>query len=580
MSCQSTPTENARPRPSSLSPISVTRRRVIFPSLYSNRCEQDSSSSDKQHEATVNKPSSSTQTPPTRDDKDSARVLKPFSFPSPGLQPKTSSRVYDELGLDIPAMSLDDLGIPPPPNGVKLPKTIAKSTRMTTPFPSARYIQLLNELSSPISLRSPGLPPKKSRLCDELGLETSQMALGYTRLPGPRFVNKSAVLNSKHFAPKPAASGVNRTSSNGSKASPQLKGRIDRRRINYTSAASPSPNRQSTSSPCCTRETKEPCSILRASKYGTSDKSSSTLPSLVPSDSSNSSCETLHSQQSSYEELMKNTPPPKNKLRSIPSVSFDPRVWVMEYERTREEIEKTWFSPEELEHFRKQTIARLVAHNTELLPSGTGFVVQRGSISTKAVFAMPSMSSMAEDDDDDAEEQDVVNAVNAEIQNILVVDPHEVCAKLFARDFKRMIENVNVCTACSSEEARKRIAETKHFDIIIVEERLKPFRRQAPDQWTTKQEEQGHLSGSEFIKALAQEKEAVPPEDKCLFIAVSAHLDKDKEKMQRNGADFLWAKPPPKMDEIVRDVLLKALLVKREKQTLADRLFEGVIRTP
>jgi hypothetical protein len=50
--------------------------------------------------------------------------------------------------------------------------------------------------------------------------------------------------------------------------------------------------------------------------------------------------------------------------------------------------------------------------------------------------------------------------------------------------------------------------------------------------------------------------------------------------MQKNGADFLWAKPPPRMDEIIRDVLLKALLVKREKLALSDRLFGGIMGSP
>lgn len=256
-------------------------------------------------------------------------------------------------------------------------------------------------------------------------------------------------------------------------------------------------------------------------------------------------------------------------------------MWVLEYERSPEEIEHTWFSPEELEHFRKLTIARLVAHNTELLPSGTGFVVQRGSIPTKAVFALPSMNSFAEEEDDDVDEMDVLNAVNEEIQNVLVVDPHDLCAKLFTRDLQNMIPQVNVCTASSSEEARKRIAEKRRFDIIIVEERLKLFHRHhLTDQWKTRDTTSDHVSGSEFIRELAQEKKELPPEENCLFIAVSAHLDEDKERMQANGADFIWAKPPPKLDEIVRDVLLKALLVKRQKKALADHLFGDVMGAP
>jgi hypothetical protein len=262
-------------------------------------------------------------------------------------------------------------------------------------------------------------------------------------------------------------------------------------------------------------------------------------------------------------------------------VSFDARVWVLEYERSKEELEQTWFTAEELEHFRRETVARLVAHNTELLPTGTGFVVQRGSIPTKAVFAMPAMGAVEEDDEDDADDSEIIDTANKEIQNVLVVDPHDMCAKLFTRDIQRMLPGVNVCTACSSEEARERMAEIKRFDIMIVEERLKLFRREALDQWkTTPQADQRHVSGSGFIKALAEEKAAGPPEDHCLFIAVSAHLDKDKHKMKANGADFIWAKPPPKMDEIVRDVLLKALLVKREKKALSDRLFGDIMGIP
>ena len=470
----------------------------------------------------------------------------------------------DELGLDMPVVSLDTFHISPPSQtSIKKLKKIAKPARTIS---SPGDTQLLNELSSPISFRSPGLPPKKARICDELGLETNDM-----RIPSYRSFKKSTALNDKHFVTKQAP-GVTRTPSGG-KPSPQRSSRIDRRRMNFTNPNPPAPKLQS-SSPASDSSsdhhvevTKHP-SILRPSKYGRGDKNTK-LPSLVPCDSSNSSCETLHSQHSSCEDV--------RRCRS--RISFDPRVWVLEYEQSPEEMERAWFTPEELDRFRKETIARLVAHNTELLPSGTGFVVQRGNISTpKAVFAMPAMSSLA--DDEDTDEADVVKAVNSEIRNILVVDPRDVCAKLFARDLKRMIPNVNVSSSRSSEEARKRMANTQ-FDIIIVEERLKLcHQRGSSDQWTTKAEEEWRASGSAFIKVLAQEKQAGPPEDRCLFIAVSAHLEKDKDKMQTNGADFLWAKPPPRMDEIVRDVLLKALLVKRDKQALADRLFGGIMGTP
>jgi hypothetical protein len=73
-----------------------------------------------------------------------------------------------------------------------------------------------------------------------------------------------------------------------------------------------------------------------------------------------------------------------------------------------------------------------VAHNSELLSSGTGFVVQR-TIPSKAVFAYESMGSSSEDDDEGL----VESAVNTEIRNLRVVDPHDICLKLFSKDFRR-----------------------------------------------------------------------------------------------------------------------------------------------
>jgi len=48
-----------------------------------------------------------------------------------------------------------------------------------------------------------------------------------------------------------------------------------------------------------------------------------------------------------------------------------------------------------------------------------------------------------------------------------------------------------------------------------------------------------------------------------LLIGVSGWLGEDCEKLQRGGADMLWGKPPPVMDNRLRNELLMALLAKR-----------------
>lgn len=530
---------------------SVAHRRVIFPSLYSKSCKEESSKKREQEEI-VKKSTITGTRQQVLDSLSSSLALQ-----SPGLPPR-SSRLCDELGLDVPFISLNDDNTNKPNPPVKKTPVTGTSSQLTM---DENYQQLVDALTSP------GLPSKGFRLCDELGLDYPSTPLNHdsSRKAKLNLIPKSKAVNSQHFAPSSPPPAATRASTRD-RMSLQRRSGNDQRRF---AKSPPTSGRLSASCPSSPRE--PPPSILRHSKHSSSFPtdavSDKNLPSLVPcGESSTSSNDTLQSFQSSsdHSEYV-----PRRLTRSV---SFDARVWVHQYEQTPEERERSWFSPDELEHFRKQTIARLIAHNTELL-TGSGSVVQRGSIPSKAVFAMPAMSAVAEDDDDvEADESEVENAVYAEIQHVLVVDPHDQCAKLFRRDLKRMIPTVHVHTAFSSEEARNQLKEMKRVDIVIVEERLSHFHRHVVDQWSTKKAP-GLSSGSAFIEALAKERASRLPEENCLFVAVSAHLDKDKQRMQTSGADFIWAKPPPKMDEIVRDVLLKALLVKREKQALADRLF-------
>jgi hypothetical protein len=43
--------------------------------------------------------------------------------------------------------------------------------------------------------------------------------------------------------------------------------------------------------------------------------------------------------------------------------------------------------------------------------------------------------------------------------------------------------------------------------------------------------------------------------------------------LQRGGADLCWSKPPPLMDLELRNHVLKRLLLKRGRATIAEELF-------
>lgn len=56
---------------------------------------------------------------------------------------------------------------------------------------------------------------------------------------------------------------------------------------------------------------------------------------------------------------------------------------------------------------------------------------------------------------------------------------------------------------------------------------------------------------------------ATPSQRPALLIGVSGWLGEDCEKLRKGGADILWGKPPPIMDNRLRNELLMALLAKR-----------------
>jgi len=155
------------------------------------------------------------------------------------------------------------------------------------------------------------------------------------------------------------------------------------------------------------------------------------------------------------------------------------------------------------------------------------------------------------------------------------------------------------------------------FDIIIIEERLcRPWRRRDsmdddadirfdPSEDTSSQpsaqsagEDQAQVSskilpipnmtGSELIKFLTKEEkkwlrlreyedmglkkcnETKIPDNfwPSLYIGISAFLAEDGPKLLHAGADLMWGKPPPRIDNNLRNELLISLLKKRGKSIL------------
>ena len=285
------------------------------------------------------------------------------------------------------------------------------------------------------------------------------------------------------------------------------------------------------------------------------------------------------------------------------SISFDPRVWVREFRRTQAEIDATWFTIDEMEGFKTEAMQRIIMMERQfckqLIPTGTSRMVQLVSKPTRnppfccpkrALFSHKALCVDADCSPDlpvhrnrppttvippvrgtteiDVQKRRIFRCAVAEneIRHVLLVDSSDVCRGLFARGLQKVLPHATVVGASNTQEAfnliHLRSSENKGrrgFDVVIVDERLKS---------SDKRQE----SGSVFLRRICEVTRKST--SKTLLIGVSADLRSDAYKLQDSGADLLWQKPPPRMDQQLRDGMLKALLVKRGRNAVAGSLFD------
>jgi CheY-like chemotaxis protein len=235
-------------------------------------------------------------------------------------------------------------------------------------------------------------------------------------------------------------------------------------------------------------------------------------------------------------------------LTSSKRISFDPRIWVREFERSRDERESIWYTNSEMCAFKQQALQCILAYTklmsyTELIPTGTGRTMIRRRVvpPCKALFSHKALQHDSPIEVVVVEGERILCVDNTEvIRNILLVDPHQICLELFSKAFQRALPGVTITTACSEQEALKHAA-AQQFDIILVEERLGKG-----------------SSGAMLLQRLAFNNSAV-------LIGVSAHLDQDAVQLKLH-ADLVWAKPPPPVDASLLNMLRPLLLAKRRRQ--------------
>ena len=316
-------------------------------------------------------------------------------------------------------------------------------------------------------------------------------------------------------------------------------------------------------------------SILRSkSKYSISLDSNGDIPSLEETDVGADDEDSLNTGASSQEVLSAAqcpriirrscSAPSESTCFSEKNISFDHRIWVREFERTKTEQESTWYSNDDMDRFKRHALALVVSSTsctTTLFPTGTAHVVHQqkkhGSPPRKVIFSNTALAVNGPADASEAlkTEQYKQAVLRNEIRNILLVDPHDICLNLFEKTMKALFPDAKSCLATTSEAAFNHISSGLKFDIILVEERLQVFHRQAMDPSTSKE---SFSSGSELIRVISQ----LNTTQNALFIGTSPHVEKDRLRLESSGADLCWSKPPPVIGEKLRNGLLKNLLIK------------------
>ncbi|GAX23567.1 hypothetical protein FisN_12Hh130 [Fistulifera solaris] len=288
-------------------------------------------------------------------------------------------------------------------------------------------------------------------------------------------------------------------------------------------------------------------SILRSSSYGTARKQSnevekvssieSDIPSLASSDTSDN--QSPVSDNVCPDDLR--SPRPISHPQATRDVVFDARVLVREFSRSEEEALCIWYTAGEMHAFKLEATRRIMAFTrTEIIPTGTGRVIERQitPTATKALFSHAALRADAIDLTFPA--LDSLNEIRPpearkSIKRILIVDPHDICLKLFAKAFQHAIPDAVISTCKTSEEAFKQVLKTT-FDLIIVEERLKLFHRQQP----------GVCGNANASGSLLLQRFAAIAKNRPVLVGVSAHLPEDSKRLKEVGkADLLWSKPPP-----------------------------------
>jgi len=296
-------------------------------------------------------------------------------------------------------------------------------------------------------------------------------------------------------------------------------------------------------------------------------------------------------------------------------VHFDPRVTVTEYE---DHCKRVWYSDPELEGFKYEAInlaRQYLLKHPEMIDvyNKPHLDPITCTMRKKALYSMPALSTPDDEEGLSAhvdDKQKVQQVVDYEVKNILLIDRNRMILDLFRRTLQPLFPRARITAVQSGEEALRLLhiampsesrSFTRGYDIIVAEERLRrPLSvsgvslgsgrsdseldtlGRTSDDLLVKRDSSSMgssnwvgMTGSELFRRIVDMEAAVNAEAqedslqssvllRSLLIGVSMHPEQDAKSFFDNGADFVWGKPPPIVDDNLRDQLVSTLMKKRQ----------------
>lgn len=235
-------------------------------------------------------------------------------------------------------------------------------------------------------------------------------------------------------------------------------------------------------------------------------------------------------------------------------VKFNPNVSVMVYESAELGTDLCPRSKNAREmdlHSARQDVLKLLWDKTRAVQ-----VVKDLSFPSK--FSNPALKITPDDDVIVNNSEAFRSLLHENIQEVLIVESRDIFLDLYVRSIATILPKVSVSTARTVEAAMDLLNQRKvglesrtfPFDLVIVDYRL-----------SSSQPVKDLRKGCHVLTYIHQLQ--IETVNKPLLIGTSISLKEDGPVMVASGADFIWGKPPPLMNTLLRAEILTALLNKR-----------------